>query len=71
VSWRADRDPIARTPAYHRPLSWYIRTLCDAGFAITAFEEPEPTEEFLGESPSGPWIAQIPLHCVIEALKEP
>lgn len=71
VPWRVDDDRIARTPAYHRPLSWYIRTLRAAGCVITAFEEPEPTEEFLAQSPSGPWIAQIPLHCVIEARKEP
>jgi GrpB-like predicted nucleotidyltransferase (UPF0157 family) len=32
-------------------------------------EEPEPTEEFLANSPQGPWIAEIPLHCVIEAWK--
>jgi len=31
--------------------------------------KPEPTEEFLAASPQGPWIAEIPLHCVIEACK--
>ncbi len=71
VPWRVEADRIARTPAYHRPLSWYVRTLRTAGFVVTAFEEPEPTEEFLAGSPSGPWVAQIPLHCVIEARKEP
>jgi SAM-dependent methyltransferase len=70
VPWRAGGDHIAHTPAYHRPLSWYVRTLRAAGFVITAFEEPAPTEEFLAESPSGPWIAEIPLHCVIEARKD-
>ncbi len=57
------------TRAYHRPLSWYFRTLRASGFVIAAFEEPEPTEEFLASSPQGPWIAEIPLHCVIEAWK--
>jgi SAM-dependent methyltransferase len=57
-----------QTPAYHRPLSWYVRALRAAGFALTAFEEPEPTEEFLAGSPSGAGIAEIPLHCVIEAV---
>jgi hypothetical protein len=42
-----------------------------AGFAITALEEPEPTDELLANSPSGPWIAEIPLHIVFEARKEP
>jgi ubiquinone/menaquinone biosynthesis C-methylase UbiE len=70
VPWRAGDDHIAYTPAYHRPLSWYFRTFRDAGFVITAFDEPEPTDEFLAGSPSGPWIAEIPLHCVIEARKD-
>lgn len=70
VPWRAGEDHVANTPAYHRPLSWYVRTLRTAGFVVTALEEPEPTEEFLAGSPAGPWIAEIPLHCVIEAQRE-
>ncbi len=54
--------------SYHRPLSWYVRTLRAAGFVLTAFEEPEPTAEFLADSPIGPWIAEMPQHCVIEAV---
>jgi hypothetical protein len=57
------------TRAHHRPLSWYFRTLRAAGLVVAAFEEPEPTEEFLASDPQGPWIAEIPLHCVIEAWK--
>ena len=57
------------TIAYHRPLSWYVRAIRSAGLAVTAFEEPEPTEEFVTRSSEGPWIAQIPLHCVIEATR--
>ena len=57
------------TSAYHRPLSWYARALRAAGFALTALEEPEPTAEFLAASPSGPWIAEVPLHLVIEATR--
>jgi ubiquinone/menaquinone biosynthesis C-methylase UbiE len=68
--WRCGDSEVASTPAYHRPLSWYVRTLRDAGFVITAFEEPEPTTEFLAEAAQGPWIARIPLHCVIEARKD-
>lgn len=69
VPWRLEGDRLAYTPAYHRPLSWYVRTLRAAGFVVTALEEPAPTEEFLSVSPQGPWIAEIPLHCVIEARK--
>jgi hypothetical protein len=36
---------------------------------VAALEEPEPTEEFLASSEQGAWIAEIPLHCVIEAWK--
>lgn len=69
VPWLRVADQVVHTHAYHRPLSWYIRTLHACGLAVTAFEEPEPTEEFLAASPQGPWIAEIPLHCVIEACK--
>lgn len=65
---RAPGQPVY-TATYHRPLSWYFRTLRASGFVVAAFEEPEPTEEFLASSPQGSWIAEIPLHCVIEAWK--
>ena len=69
VPWKADEAHVAETTAYHRPLSWYVRALRESGLAVTAFEEPEPTPEFLAASASGPWIAEIPLHCVIEATR--
>ena len=40
-----------------------------AGLAVTAFEEPKPTEEFNAEDYRGPWIKEIPIHCVIAARK--
>jgi SAM-dependent methyltransferase len=67
--WMDVGDKVVYTHAYHRPLSWYFRTLRAAGLLIGAFEEPEPTEEFLAHSDQGPWIAEIPLHCVLEAWK--
>jgi ubiquinone/menaquinone biosynthesis C-methylase UbiE len=70
LPWLQVLDQTIYTRAYHRPLSWYFRAFRAAGLAVTALEEPEPTEEFLAaESPQGPWIAEIPLHCVIEAWK--
>lgn len=57
------------TRAHHRPLSWYFQALRTAGLVVSALEEPEPTEEFLANDAQGKWIADIPLHCVIEAWK--
>jgi hypothetical protein len=46
-----------------------LRGFKGAGLAVTAFEEPEPTEELRSEDYRGPWIEEIPVHCVIEARK--
>ncbi len=69
VPWPQVSDQVVHTRVYHRPLSWYVRTLHSSGLVVAALEEPEPTEEFLTSSAQGPWIAEIPLHCVIEACK--
>lgn len=69
ITWRGEAGQHWQTLAYHRPLSWYFRALRSAGFVVSAFEEPEPTEEFMAEDPAGAWIEQIPLQCVIEAYK--
>lgn len=71
VPWNIAPGQVVETISYHRPLSWYFRALRDAGFAVTAFEEPAPTPEFIANSLQGEWIAQIPVQCVIEALKLP
>ncbi len=62
-------DRVATTVGYHRPLSWYAHELRDAGFLIRSLEEPEPEQECLEKSPQGPFILEIPLHLVIEAVK--
>lgn len=69
MPWQTGPDQVVCTHTYHRPLSWYFRTLRTAGLVVAAFEEPEPTAEFMASSEQGPWIAEIPLHCVIEAWK--
>lgn len=69
IPWNIEPGRVVETISYHRPLSWYFHVLHGAGFAITAFEEPEPTPEFVANSLQGEWIAQIPVHCVIEAVK--
>ncbi len=64
-------DRTVTTIGYHRPLSWYARVLREAGFLIRSLEEPEPTKEFIEGSPQGPFVVEIPLHLVIEAVKGP
>lgn len=65
VPWRAG----FYTRSYHRPLSWYVRALWAAGLALTGFEEPAPTQEFMEKDDEGAMIARVPLHCVFEARK--
>lgn len=62
-------DKTVATMGYHRPLSWYARALRDAGLLIRSLEEPEPAPEFLEGSPQGPFVVEIPLHLVVEAVK--
>ncbi len=69
VPWSLPSGEVYETHAHHRPLSWYFQALRAAGFVVAALEEPAPTEEFLANSPQGQWIAEIPLHCVLEAWK--
>ena len=71
VPWNVPPGQVWETISYHRPLSWYFQALRDASLAVTAFKEPAPTQEFLSNSLQGEWIAQIPVHCVIEAVKLP
>lgn len=66
--WRTPNG-LHTTTSYHRPLAWYFRAFKAAGFAVTAFEEPEPTAEFFVQEPQAAWIAEIPVDCVIEAIK--
>jgi SAM-dependent methyltransferase len=68
--WRLpEAQGYHQTPAYHRPLSWYVRAFRHAGLMVTGLEEPAPTEEFLAGSPQAEWIASIPLHIILEARK--
>jgi ubiquinone/menaquinone biosynthesis C-methylase UbiE len=69
LPWRKVPGKVVITYDYHRPLSWYFRTLRAVGLLVSALEEPEPTEELLANDMQASWIAEIPLHCVIEAWK--
>ncbi len=68
LHWRVDGG-VVFMPSYHRPLSWYVRAFNAARLAITAFDEPRPTEEFLAVRPDGSRFADVPLMCLFEAWK--
>lgn len=68
IPWGIEEKAVTTT-GYHRPLSWYARALRDAGLLILSLEEPEPTPEFVEGSPQGPYVVEIPLHLVVEAVK--
>ena len=71
IPWQlAGPQGLHQTPAFHRPLSWYFRALSDAGLVVAMLEEPAPTEDFMAKDPQGEWIAQIPLHMVLEVRKK-
>src|SRR2546425_404963 len=69
IPWQIAPGQIVTTTGYHRPLSWYARVLCEASLLIQSLEEPSPSKEFVEGSSEGLYIAQIPVHLVIEALK--
>jgi ubiquinone/menaquinone biosynthesis C-methylase UbiE len=69
LPWEPVPGQTVFTRSYHRPLSWYFRTLRTAALVVAALEEPEPTEELMASSMQAPWIGEVPLHCVIEAWK--
>jgi ubiquinone/menaquinone biosynthesis C-methylase UbiE len=71
VPWLVPDRPSFSTRTYHRPLSWYVRELATAGFAVTAMEEPAGTEAFRTASPQGEGVREVPLHLVFEARRWP
>jgi ubiquinone/menaquinone biosynthesis C-methylase UbiE len=74
IPWRVDNG-IRYTLGFHRPLNWYARVFHSNGLAITAMEEPEPTQAFIeaeGENRAdldGLGFLEVPLHLVFEAVK--
>lgn len=43
VQWRKSGERI-QTMAYHRPISWYVRAIRDAGMVLTGMDEPAGAE---------------------------
>jgi SAM-dependent methyltransferase len=71
VPWKISEEETGYTSAYHRTLATYARILREAGLAIVRLEEPFPLPEMILESPQGRFIAEIPLHLVVEARGHP
>lgn len=67
--WPFGHGKVAWTDSYHRTLSTYSRYLYDAGLAIARLEEPMPGAEMLSGSVQGPYLLEIPLHLVVEAVR--
>jgi len=67
VAWKISETETAYTTSYHRTLTTYSRYLRDAGLAILRMAEPAPKPELIRKSPQGRFIAEIPLHLVVEA----
>ncbi len=68
IPWPTTNGGTVWTDAFHRTLSTYSGYLRSAGLAIARMEEPEPLTEMLEQSPQGAYIAEIPLHLVVEAV---
>lgn len=71
VPWKISEEETGYTLAYHRTLATYARILREAGLAIVRLEEPSPLPEMIRGSPQGRFIAEIPLHLVVEARSYP
>ena len=69
IPWKVGNNERKYTKSFHRPLNWYARILSNNGLAITALEEPEPTEEFLEKEEDASGFLEVPLHLVFEAIK--
>jgi SAM-dependent methyltransferase len=69
--WRVSRHEVVWTETHHRTLATYARYLYDAGLAVARLDEPRPRAEMVRSSPQGRYIAEIPLHLVVEAVPRP
>lgn len=69
VPWKLGPRTLVWTESYHRTLATYCRYLYEAGLAISRLEEPLPGPEMLSASPQGPFLQEIPLHLVVEAVR--
>jgi ubiquinone/menaquinone biosynthesis C-methylase UbiE len=71
VRWKLSEKESAYTLSYHRPLPTYVRYLREARLAVVRMEEPLPGPEALQKSPQAPYMLEVPLHLVVEAVPLP
>jgi SAM-dependent methyltransferase len=71
IPWRVSESEIAYTLSYHRPLSTYFRYLRAAGLVVAGVEEPLPRPEAVRKSHQGAYMLEIPLHLVVDAVRQP
>lgn len=69
VPWPVRPGTLVWTESFHRTLGTYCRYLYDAGLSISRLEEPSPEPEMLSGSPQGPYLREVPLHLVVEAVR--
>jgi SAM-dependent methyltransferase len=71
IPWKISESEVAYTRSYHRPLPTYVGYLRSAGMVVTRLEEPMPQAEAIRKSEQGPFMLEIPLHLVAEAMRVP
>jgi len=71
IPWKISESEVAYTRSYHRPLPTYVGYLRAAGMVVTRLEEPMPLPEAIRTSEQGPFMLEIPLHLVAEAMRGP
>ncbi len=68
VFWGPPGKPLA--VGFHRPLRDYFEALRDAGFLVSRFEEPVPSEEVVERFPRHfTDMLRVPNFLIIEAVK--
>jgi len=69
VPWKISESDTRYTKSFHRTLSTYSRLLREAGLSILRLEEPAPLPEMIEKSSEGRFIAEIPVHLVVQAVR--
>ncbi len=69
VPWEVAPGRIVTTKSYLRTLTQYVAYLARAGFLVRRVDEPMPSAAFRRQSAYARYLAEIPLHLVVEAVR--